>query len=611
MQTLKLSEKIAAMKTKTSHFLKGRLSIQQRLPLLICLLLLVSVVVYGFANYYSLRKATLIIADDRLGTISNELNIALSQSAQGIAASLGVAASQRSVIDCLKSGGKGFHNEVVSILDNQHHDSTYVWTELLDDHQVPVLHSNKSTLQISISAKDALSSVKVAPGLPVAGKIYSTNGSVYVPIIAAVADKQQIIGYIILWKLFVSTPKAVAQFSKLVGIGTDFYIGNTDGSLWTDLIKPIPNIPFKINNVSELIKYTRSDGTPMIAKAQLISNTKWFIVVAFSQQSVLSEVDSFVNWLVLIGVVIIAGGILAAWLMSRTIIKPLNQLIITANAISEGNYSTTIPIDMYQNDEVGQLANAFNIMIGQVSRSHYELESKVEERTAQLANVNKELEAFSYSVSHDLRTPLRAINGYSIMLKEDYDAELDSEGKRIVRNIISNAKMMGQLIDDLLSFSRMGKKDLVRAKIDMQELTETVVRELLQHEPAPDKYQINVGPLPPISADQVMIKQALINLVGNAIKYSSKKEEPVIEIGAREEQKKTIYYIKDNGAGFDMAYSGKLFGVFQRLHSQEEFEGTGVGLALAKRIIEKHKGEIWAEGKENAGATFYFSLPKI
>jgi light-regulated signal transduction histidine kinase (bacteriophytochrome) len=310
-----------------------------------------------------------------------------------------------------------------------------------------------------------------------------------------------------------------------------------------------------------------------------------------------------------IGLVIIAAGIIAAWLMSRSIIRPLNQLILIANAISEGNYSTTVPIDMYQHDELGKLASAFNIMIEQVYQNHHELESKVEERTAQLENVNKELEAFSYSVSHDLRTPLRAINGYSIMLKEDYEGELDTEGQRIIRNIISNAKMMGQLIDDLLSFSRMGKKDLVRTRIDMQRLTETVVKELLQQEPE-NKYQVTIEDLPSVEGDEVMIKQVMMNLVGNAIKYSAKKDNPMIKVGVENEQAETTFYVKDNGAGFDMNYVGKLFGVFQRLHSQEEFEGTGVGLALVKRIIDKHKGKTWAEGQNGSGATFYFSIPK-
>ena len=313
----------------------------------------------------------------------------------------------------------------------------------------------------------------------------------------------------------------------------------------------------------------------------------------------------------LLVLIIPAIGIIAAWVMSRSITRPLDELIKVAAAISQGNYSQTVPIDQYQrNNEIGRLANAFNIMIGQVSQSHHELESRVEERTLQLASVNKELEAFSYSVSHDLRTPLRAINGYSVMLKEDYEGELDSEGKRIVKNIIDNAKMMGQLIDDLLAFSRMSKKELTRAAVDMQFITETVVRDLSQHEEE-NRHQINIGVLPPAIGDEVMMKQVMVNLVGNAIKYSSKKEAPLIEVGADDAKDRTVYYVTDNGAGFDMAYSSKLFGVFQRLHSQEDFEGSGVGLALVKRIIEKHNGEVWAEGSENTGATFYFSLPKF
>jgi light-regulated signal transduction histidine kinase (bacteriophytochrome) len=195
------------------------------------------------------------------------------------------------------------------------------------------------------------------------------------------------------------------------------------------------------------------------------------------------------------------------------------------------------------------------------------------------------------------------------MLKEDYEGKLDSEGNRIIGNIIANARMMGQLIDDLLAFSRLGKKELINSTIDMQLLATSVANELLQNEEK--DYNIKINALPAAKGDMGMIKQALVNLVSNAIKYSSKKEHPVIEIGGKDEENQTIYYVKDNGAGFDMAYAGKLFGVFQRLHSQEEFEGTGVGLALVKRIVDKHNGEVWAEGEEDKGATFYFSLPKI
>ncbi|MDB5115271.1 MAG: hypothetical protein JWQ79_763, partial [Mucilaginibacter sp.] len=234
------------------------------------------------------------------------------------------------------------------------------------------------------------------------------------------------------------------------------------------------------------------------------------------------------------------------------------------------------------------------------------LEKKVIERTEQLEAANKELESFSYSVSHDLRTPLRAVNGYAMMLKEDFEDKLGAEGSRIINTITNNARLMGQLIDDLLAFSRMGRKEIIFLQVDMNALVKVCVRELLDDEPK--KYDIKIHKLPSCKADINLLRQVLLNLIGNAIKYSSKNEHPKIEIGSLKDETQCIYYIKDNGVGFDMKYSDKLFGVFQRLHRNEEFEGTGVGLALAKRIINKHGGDIWAEAALNEGATFYFTL---
>ncbi|MCE3294955.1 MAG: domain S-box protein [Crocinitomicaceae bacterium] len=226
----------------------------------------------------------------------------------------------------------------------------------------------------------------------------------------------------------------------------------------------------------------------------------------------------------------------------------------------------------------------------------------------QLASVNKELEAFSYSVSHDLRAPLRAINGYSEMLLEDYSAVLDEEAQRILGNIKHYAEKMGTLIDDLLTFSRLGRKELQKLKIDMDDLMEGVLIDLeksMKHHA-----DIRISKMHPVYADYGLIHQVMFNLVTNAVKYSSKREKPLVEISSEEKDNEILFTVKDNGAGFNMQYADKLFGVFQRLHSQEEFQGTGVGLAIVQRIISRHGGKIWAEAKPDEGATFYFSLPK-
>ena len=227
----------------------------------------------------------------------------------------------------------------------------------------------------------------------------------------------------------------------------------------------------------------------------------------------------------------------------------------------------------------------------------------------QLEATNKELEAFSYSVSHDLRAPLRAINGFVSILLEDYHQVLDDEGKRICLIIHSNAVKMGQLIDDLLSFSRLIRSELHNSTIDMQSLVGTLIAEF-QSSKELNPNIISLQELPQSTGDSNLIKQVWTNLISNAIKYSSKTTNPQITIGANTDENETIYFIKDNGVGFSMNYIHKLFGVFQRLHSANEFEGTGVGLAIVQRIVTRHGGRVWAEGEIGKGATFYFSLPK-
>ena len=236
-----------------------------------------------------------------------------------------------------------------------------------------------------------------------------------------------------------------------------------------------------------------------------------------------------------------------------------------------------------------------------------DLEHRVASRTAQLEAANKELEAFSYSVSHDLRAPLRGMDGYVRMLKEDFADRLDSEGNRMLDVISGEARRMSRLIDDLLAFSRLGRQPLERAPVDMTSLAAsafTKATESIQNKP-----RFELEPLPPNHGDVSMLLQVFVNLIDNAVKFSSRVDQPVIEVGSRDAPGGTTYYVKDNGVGFDEKYLHKLFSVFQRLHSEAEFEGTGVGLALVQRIIHRHGGKVWAEGKPNHGATFSFMLP--
>jgi PAS domain S-box-containing protein len=234
-------------------------------------------------------------------------------------------------------------------------------------------------------------------------------------------------------------------------------------------------------------------------------------------------------------------------------------------------------------------------------------EERLRRTNQSLENSNKELESFSYSVSHDLRAPLRAINGYTQLLTKEYGQLLDDRGQQMMGSVLKNVKKMGQLIDDLLALSRFGRAELKRGLVDMNRLVNNVIFEMgRQVETAGTK--IEVKPLPPAMADPVLLTQVVTNLVSNAVKYSSRNENPRVEIGAKEEAGETVYYVMDNGAGFDMKFYDKLFGVFQRLHDASEYEGTGVGLAIVKRIIDRHDGRVWAEAEPGKGATFYFTI---
>ncbi len=301
------------------------------------------------------------------------------------------------------------------------------------------------------------------------------------------------------------------------------------------------------------------------------------------------------------------------WFSQKRLLRPVQAMSDAAQRLTSGDLTARTGIRDDRN-ELHILAGKFDEMAAtlqkrqeEIIRQNVELEARVHERTKELETLNTELEAFSYSVSHDLRAPLRHMDGFAQLLLSEPKHQEDPQTSRYLDRIIKAAKQMGMLIDELLSFSRMTRQSMMLAEVNSSELVSSLSKELSAKE---EERNITwqVEPLPPVKADAAMLRQVWINLISNALKYTRGKVPTVIHISARQEGLETIFCVADNGAGFDMAYADKLFGVFQRLHRDDEFEGTGIGLANVRRIVQRHGGRTWGEGEVGKGAKFFFSL---
>lgn len=348
-----------------------------------------------------------------------------------------------------------------------------------------------------------------------------------------------------------------------------------------------------------------------------------FVAVGIPRREAFAQADAKFGGNLILALLSTALLLAAAWWYSdRIFLRPAKAIVTAADRIEKGDLKARVGLPRGKS-ELHRLATGFDQMAASLEKRQSELEKAnqeitshntqlekhVAERTRELQMTNRELEAFSYSVSHDLRAPVRHMHGFAQILLKNPKVQEDPAMQRQLATIVGAAKQMGMLIDDLLAFSRMGRQSLAMGKVDSAQTVNAVVAEITASEPERE-IEWRIEFLPEVQGDGALLRQVWTNLISNAVKYSRERKPAIITIFARDSAAETIFAVRDNGAGFDMAYADKLFGVFQRLHSADEFEGTGIGLATVRRIVSRHDGRTWAEGKAGEGATFYFSIPK-
>ena len=590
---------------------RKRRSLAIKIPLLMSLLLLAALAAMTVMSYRELRGALVDLAGERLqGAATQMANLFGMTSRQRLGAMQQLMRRPEiaAYLETRDASHVGPIREVVK--DHLGNAIEIADIELWDPAGKRIFAAGAAFTEITGRAlDDQLAQMKAASTAAI-GKLAVEGDRLIYPVGVRIAPTGRLLGYVVERRRIFNASQSqqiVAVLSGLIGNEASIVIGNQDGSAWTDPSAPVAGIPITAAGGERWWDYERPGEPRSYAWATPIPATPWMIAIEMPRAAVLQPTRRFLMRSLAIATAVLLVGAAIGWLTTRRITTPLRQVTEAAEAVAESRPHVNVETD--REDEIGRLADSFNTMARKVELGRMDLELQVELRTSELRAANRELEAFSYSVSHDLRAPLRAIAGFVQILEEDHAAKFDAEARHHLDRVKANARRMGELIDDLLTFSRIGRTTMVRQPVDLTAIATSAAHDLIAA--SGRGIELQISPLQPCYGEAALINQVFVNLISNAIKFTSKAPLPSIAIGSETIDGATAFFVRDNGVGFDHRYAEKLFGVFQRLHGRDEFEGTGVGLAIVHRIIARHGGRVWAEGKPNEGATFYFTLPTM
>jgi signal transduction histidine kinase len=580
-----------------------------RLPLLICALIAVVLMTFLAVTTRLVEQTLLRAGTARAQTTAVQLAAILAQqTAQRLAEARRLASSEavRGYLKDPNDNGRAAAGELLRGATIPGQQVATLWAggaQLLDGRDDP--HSSLVGMR-----GGGTSDAPVGSGI---GALRAADNVVFFDIVATVTGGEPAVerapgdapalGYVVVRRT-ASSAQTASILSGLIGNGARLELGSPNGGVWTDYSAVVPAPGIDLTRPGGAA-YRGAQGSA-VGWLSPVAGTPWLLWIEFSRDELLGPARVLLRRMLALALACIVLAALLVGVVSSRITTPLHALTLASEAIVAGDYA--LPVTSRRRDEIGRLSAAFNTMSAHVRASREELEARVRERTEALESAVKELEAFSYSVSHDLRAPLRAMTGFARILLAEHLQELSAEAAVYLRRVSDGAQQMGRLVDDLLAFARLGRAAVRRAATDPAEIAREALVEL-QPEYAGRGVRVSVAAMPPCEADPVLLKQVYANLLSNALKFTRPRgDDATIDVGCETGERPTAYFVKDNGVGFDMRYADKLFGVFQRLHRAEDYEGTGVGLAIVERIVSRHGGRVWADAGPDRGACFYFTI---
>jgi signal transduction histidine kinase len=598
-------------------FARRGLPLRHKVPLFLFLGLFAVLATWTWLAYRSVRDASLALAHERMNALVGEIVSSTATSLRTRSTALARAVSVAPVADYLASGGASASGEAVRLL-GQLAQATSVHRAAYFAADGTPLRASQRTDSVGAAASDVLlverheelasdfRSALSAPERVAVGRMRLMDDQIVIPHVAAVLHGRDPAGFAVVWRRVAANRQELEQISLLIGSDARLFVGNDRSDLWSDFVRRADAPTADLPATGELRRYARPEGGRVVAASRPIEGTPLVLRLEFAEADVLAPATRSLRQSILFGVVLLVVATTASWLISRRITSPLHELSTAARALAAGDYGRTARVS--RGDEIGEVAASFNLMVARVAEAHASLESKVRDRTAQLEERNQELEAFARSISHDLRAPLRAMHGFSQALLEDCGPQLDETGRSYATRIASAAARMDAMIRDLLEYSRVSRAELSLAPLDTGEVVQAAVSQLEADIASRGAHVSVTQPMPAVVAHRRVLEQVIANLVSNGLKFVAAGTSPAIAIRAEPMGRFVRLWVEDNGIGVDPAHQARIFNVFEKLHPATQFAGTGIGLAIVRKGVERMGGAVGVESDAGHGSRFWVDL---